>query len=127
MEYIWLLLIMFIIFRSIKILAKRSRIWAKPGGPRDGPPFKREEQFTERSPYGEPCENELVLNIPGYLAGSAGPTAAGDNNVNTCQDLHGRHGGSELFDGIVCPGQFFKGMVWSQILGARGGLQAKKR
>jgi len=31
------------------------------------------------------------------------------------------------FSDMVCPGQVVKGMVWSQILGPRGGLRPKKR
>ncbi len=30
-------------------------------------------------------------------------------------------------DGMICPGELIKGILWSEILGSRGGLQVKRR
>lgn len=39
-----------------------------------------------------------------------------------------RHRGEvDQFDDMICPGEVIKGVVWSQILGPRGGLHAKRR
>lgn len=38
-----------------------------------------------------------------------------------------RRGNMDVFDGLVCPGEIIRGVVWSEILGSRGGLQAKGR
>ncbi|MHB8985757.1 MAG: hypothetical protein ACYC38_07435 [Eubacteriales bacterium] len=38
-----------------------------------------------------------------------------------------RRGSMDVFDGLVCPGEMLRGVVWSEILGSRGGLQAKGR
>ncbi|MGI6490837.1 MAG: hypothetical protein GX949_07150 [Peptococcaceae bacterium] len=35
-------------------------------------------------------------------------------------------GGEELFDDLITSGQVIKGMVWSQILGSRGGLRHRR-
>lgn len=37
-----------------------------------------------------------------------------------------RCGEVDLFDDMFCPGEVIKGVVWSQILGPRGGLHAKR-
>ena len=38
-----------------------------------------------------------------------------------------RHGGGDYFINISGPGQVLKGVVWAEILGPRGGIQAKRR
>jgi len=150
MKYIWLFIMVLVVLRSIRLLVKRSRSWGKPDAPWDDLSFNPEDMFPGSSPVGEPGENKPGLNLPEYPTRQSDDTSAGgaiagyegmpeeltntkecrldqDNKMNTCREHHVRHGGAELYDGMVCPGEFFKGMVWSQILGSRGGLQAKKR
>lgn len=43
------------------------------------------------------------------------------------RERHGWQGDSDLFDDVICPGEVIKGIVWSQILGPRGGHRAKRR
>lgn len=126
MKYIWLILILFIIVKSVRQLLNRSTPRDKHVGPREESSSGREDLFLNSSPVGEPGRNEPKLNtLEDPTRGSGDPTAI-STNITTCREHHDPHGGAEPFDGIVCPGEFIKGFIWSQILGPRGGLQAKK-
>ncbi len=116
--------------------------------PREDPPFDAEELFLESSPAREPGESGTGLNLPEEQAGRGGDLtkvssdsgyegrqkktareriSERGSNIDSCRELHGRCGGAELFDGGIGQREFIKGMVWSQILGPRGGIQASKR
>ncbi len=126
---------------------KRSESRGKLDAPRAELPFDKEDFFLESSPVGEPGESGLGLNMPECPAGrGSGLTRvsnvsrtegrqepAGEHrpdhggNVDSRREIHGRCGETELFDGGIGQREFMKGMVWSQILGPRGGIQASKR
>jgi len=139
-KYIWLFFMLLIILRSIRLLVKRSESWGKPDAPRDESPFYQEDPYLESSPVGGPGEDEPELNLPEYpnglgddlttVSAVSGYEGRPDELARECrsdQELHGRYVGPELFDGKIYPGEFIKGMVWSQILDSRGGIQAKNR
>lgn len=148
MKYIWLVLMVIIILRSVELLMKRSESRGKFDAPRDDLPFNEEELLLESVPAGEPGESGPGLSLPEYPAMRGGDSTkvsndsgykgrqvetAGErrpdcgNNIDCRQELHGRCDGAELFDGGISQREFIKGMVWSQILGPRGGIQANKR
>jgi len=126
MKYIWFLLILFIVIRSIRQLRKRSISWDKPDGPFEETACEREEILFDSSPVDEPGNNELMLDTPEYLTGESSEPTTENTDIAACREHQGRPDQSEPFDGIIRPGEFVKGFVWSQILGPRGGLQAKK-
>lgn len=144
MEYIWLVFLLVIILRSVDLLMKRSDSRGKPGAPRDD---GAEDLFFESSPAAGQGESRLELNLPGYLTGRGGDLTtvshdsgykerreepAGErrsgqgDKVDSRRELPGRFGEAELFEGGISRKEFVKGMVWSQILGSRGGIQANK-
>lgn len=47
--------------------------------------------------------------------------------VCTPRERRKRRGGGDYFIDISGPGQVLKGVVWAEILGPRGGIQAKRR
>ena len=148
MKYIWLIIMLIMIVRSIVLQRKRVESRGTIDAPREDPPFDAEELFLESSPACEPGESGTELDLPEEQAGRGGDLTKVSNkpgsegrregpvgerlsergsNIDSCRELHGRCGGAELFDGGIGQREFIKGMVWSQILGPRGGIQASKR
>ncbi len=148
MKYIWLIIMLIVIVRSIALQRKRAGYRGKLDAPRADLPFDEEDFFLESSPVGVPGESGPGLNMPECPAGRGGAlTTVSDvsrsegrleksarerrpdcgKNIDSRQELHGCSGGTELFDGGIGQREFIKGMVWSQILGPRGGIQASKR
>lgn len=64
-----------------------------------------------------PLEDTAAL--PGCLREDQGELAP--------RERHRRRGDESLPGDIICPEEVIKGIVWSQILGPRGGLRAKRR
>lgn len=148
MKYIWLVLMGIIILRSVRLLMKRYESRGKSDAFLDELPFNSEDLFLESTPAGEPGESGPGLNLPEYPASRGGEltTVSNDSghkgrqvkpagerragrgkNIDSLQELYGRCDGPELFDDGISQREFIKGMVWSQILGSRGGIQADKR
>lgn len=148
MEYIWLIIMVAIILRSVGRLMERSGYRGKFELPRKELPCDEDDLLLESTPSGEPGESIPALSLPEYPAARGGDlTAAGDvtmtvgmqkepagqrppergRNIDTCRELDDGLCGAELFAGGISQREFIKGMVWSQILGPRGGLQASKR
>lgn len=147
MEYIWLIIMVVIILRSVGRLMERSGYRGKIEIPRKELPYGEDDLFLESTPAGEPGESKPELGLPEYPAGR-GSLAVVSNvsryegrqegppvrirperggNIDTRREHDGRCGAAELFDGGISQQEFIKGMVWSQILGPRGGIQASKR
>lgn len=148
MEYIWLIIMVAIILRSVGRLMERSGYRGKFELPRKELPYDEDDLFLESTPSGEPGKSIPALSLPEYPAARGGDlTAAGDGsrtagvqkgpagqrpperggNIDTCREPDDGLCGAELFGGGISQREFIKGMVWSQILGPRGGLQASKR
>lgn len=148
MEYIWLIIMVAIILRSVGRLMERSGYRGKFELPRKELPYDEDDLFLESTPSGEPGESIPALILPEYPAARGGVTVAGNvsryegrqeetavqrrhdrgGNIDACRELDdGRCGETELFEGGIGQREFIKGMVWSQILGPRGGIQASKR
>ncbi|MFX4263455.1 hypothetical protein ACOBQJ_14820 [Pelotomaculum propionicicum] len=150
MKYIWLIIMVVIILRSVGRLMERSGYRGKFELPRKELPYDEDDLFLESAPAGEPGEGGSEADLPGFPAGRGGGgdlTAAGDvprtvgmlkepagqsppergRDVGSRRELDGRCGAAELFEGGISQREFIKGMVWSQILGPRGGIQASKR
>jgi hypothetical protein len=133
-KYIWLIIMLIIIVRSIVLQRKRTESRGTIDAPREDLSFDAEELYLESSPAREPGESGPGLSLPEYPAGRGGKQepakecrAGRGSNIDSGQELRGRCGGPELFDGGIGQREFIKGMVWSQILGPRGGIQASKR
>ncbi|NLI12413.1 MAG: hypothetical protein GX425_07270 [Peptococcaceae bacterium] len=148
MKYIWLVIMLMIIVRSIWLQRKRAASRGKLDAPREDLSFDAEDLFFESSPASEPCESGPELDLPEDPAGLGGDSTKVSNdsgyegklekparerrpdrcgNMDSRREPHGRCGGTELFDGGIGQREFIKGMVWSQILSPRGGIQASKR
>jgi len=136
------------IVRSIVLQRKRVESRGTIDAPGADLPFDEEDFFLESSPVGVPGESGPGLNMPECPAGRGGALTTVSNvsrsegrpekparerrpdcgkNIDSRREIHGRSGGTELFDGGIGQREFIKGMVWSQILGPRGGIQANKR
>lgn len=148
MEYIWLIIIVVVILRSVGRLMERSGYRGKLELPRKELPYDEDDLFLESIPAGAPGQSGPELKLREFPAGRGGDlTVAGDvprtvgmqkepagqrppgcgRNVGSRRELDGSCGAAELFDGGIGQREFIKGMVWSQILGPRGGIQASKR
>ncbi len=148
MEYIWLIIIVAIILKNLGRLTERYGSRGKIDFPREEPPFDAEDLLLESTSGGEPGESEPEPDLTAYPDGRGGlvvvsnvsrneerqegppvrrrPEHGWDTDTGREPD-YGRCGAAELFDGGISQREFIKGMVWSQILGPRGGIQASKR
>lgn len=152
MEYIWLIIIVAIILKNLGRLMDRYGSRGKLDFPREELPFDADELLLESTPSGEMYESETEYDLPEYPAARGGELTviigdsgnegrqegrqegpagkrrpAHDRDTGTRREIGGHCGVEEMFDGGIGQGEFIKGMVWSQILGPRGGIQASKR
>ncbi|OPX81921.1 MAG: hypothetical protein A4E52_02128 [Pelotomaculum sp. PtaB.Bin013] len=134
-----------IIVRSIRLFVKRSTTWEQPVTD-EGSSSGREDISPGSFPPSELDKNRFKLKTPGEQNRESGDLTAGgtagyalmqgepgkecnfdqDSKISACRQQQGRHGRLEPFDDLVCAGEFVKGFIWFQILGPRGGMQAKK-
>lgn len=151
MKYIWIILMLFLILRSIRLLARRGETPERAGARVPAPSYG-EDRWTESPSASEPGENGAQLTLPEYPPGWYERTAAGDTETgdtgtgfaapeentevrgharspitNVYQESRGCSEKAAPVDGTAFPGELIKGMIWMQILDSRGGLQAKKR
>jgi|GEM_PF-1298362 len=67
-------------------------------------------------------EKKEPLPLEEHLAGKAVlPGCPRDEQGGAAPREHRRRAGAGPLDGLVCPGEMIKGVVWSEILGPRGG------
>ena len=176
MEYFWLIILAFIIFRAIAGQPRRYEPRGKYDVPREDFPYKEEEMLYAEEELlpaglsaGEPGERRQELNVPagpagrggdlthagaesGYEGRRPGPSGvrrsgrggdltkrlsyesrqegpAGERRQSTGprRELNRCRSGEELFEDGLSRQEVIKGIVWSQILGPRGGIQANRR
>lgn len=147
MKYIWIILMVFLLIRSIKLLARQAGTGTSDGSNARVPtPAYGEKTWAESPPASEPGANGTYAYLPENQAGWPGHTPAGETEPRRApENLAGvrrlerdekaapspercRRGDEPMpVAGMVFPGELLKGMVWLQILDSRGGLQAKKR
>lgn len=93
---------------------RSARMDGAPTGAEPGWERQLEKSFRE----GRLRENE----------GAAAAACPGEDQAGTAaRRRQKRHGDADMFDDLICPGEMIRGVVWSEILGPRGGLRAKKR
>lgn len=154
MENLWIIIIVALIIRSIVAKSKETgrrsdklreemlRARRKHNVPREDPVFNEEGLVLESAPGFEPVENRPH---PEWEEGFAGPAVVitkagrqeipggerrpvpGDINTDSFRKYDDSRGGEDLFEDGISRQEFIKGMVWSQILGPRGGIQASRR
>lgn len=147
MEYIWLIIIVAIILKNLGRLTERYGSRGKIDFPREEPPFDAEELLLESTSDGEPGGSgpephltaypdgqgnlAVVSSVPRYEGRQEGPPVRRrperGRNTDTSREPDDGRCGLELFEGGIGQREFIKGMVWSQILGPRGGIQTSKR
>ena len=71
----------------------------------------------------QPATRECTSRAPVALPEST--REEGDTHV--CREPRRRRDQAGAADELICPGEYMKGVAWSQILGPRGGLRAQKR
>jgi len=71
----------------------------------------------------QPAPREYSSSEPAAVPGST--RAAGAAHVR--REPRRRCDQAETANDLICPGEYLKGMAWSQILGPRGGLRTRKR
>lgn len=147
MEYIWLIIIVAIILKNLGRLTERYGSRGKLDFPREEPPFDADELLLESTADGKPGESEpdpdltaypdgrgslaVVSNVSRYEERQEGPPVRRrperGRDTDTSREPDDGSCGLELFESGIGQREFIKGMVWSQILGPRGGIQASKR
>ncbi|MDD4169066.1 MAG: hypothetical protein PHD36_02180 [Desulfotomaculaceae bacterium] len=142
MKYILALFILIIILRGIR-RAQSFSTREIPDRLGDAMSFNQEESFPDR-----PAEKGYELGLPGNLAGpgrepvtvsdTPGYRDSTEQLAGNCQSDHGNdftayrnQQGSddeiEINDGNIYPRDVINGMIWSEILGPRGGIKSRKR
>lgn len=78
---------------------------------------------TDRGKKPEKCLREDLLGDTAVLS----QCSREDQKEAAPRERNRHRGEADLFDDMICPGEVMKGIIWSQILGPRGGLRAKRR